>query len=212
MAGGRVLLDMAPARPRADLRPPKQDEGMLDRKTASGSDAHERAAAPADRRRSGRRTMVVFRSPRRNHSESVSDMADAAQRVHARLVALAADGADTATLSAAAIADWRAIEAALVPIVGARGFAALFARSLHDTRRTFPWLEWQRNPEPAAGLDQLQQRLASRDSEDILAATTALLQCFCGLLTSLIGAALADRLLSGVASAPDGPAAEEVPR
>jgi hypothetical protein len=138
-------------------------------------------------------------------------MADAAQRILARLAGLATDGADAATLAGEATTNWRAIEAALTPILGSGGFSALFLRSVHDTRRQFPWLTWQR--ESPDGLVLLHATLASREPAETLAVITVLLQCFCGLLTSLIGDALTERLLRTVEPAPNrGHAAEDHPQ
>jgi hypothetical protein len=140
-------------------------------------------------------------------------MADAAQRISTRLAGLASAGGDAADVAAEAMLGWRAIQAVLVPIVGERGFAALLHRSLHDTRLQFPWLAWQRDSPRSDGLVLLRAALAGRSADDTVAATTALLHCFCGLLTSLIGAELTDRLLCTVDPAPArGAAAEDDPQ
>jgi hypothetical protein len=137
-------------------------------------------------------------------------VADAAQRISAQLTEIATAGADAAAMAQSATRIWRSVEAALVPVVGTRGFAALLSRCILDMRREFPWLAWQRDAEQADGIALLQAALAAREPADILAVTTALLKFFCGLLTSLIGAALTERLLRTVESAPNrGHAAEE---
>jgi hypothetical protein len=135
------------------------------------------------------------------------------QRKGSGLAGLAAAGADAATMAAEATAVWRAIEAALTPIVGTRGFAALLSRCVHDARLQFQWLSWPRDTDSGDGLAQLHSTLALRGPVDTLAVITALLQCFCGLLTSLIGAALTERLLLTVEPAPAcGHAAEDDPQ
>ena len=125
-------------------------------------------------------------------------MADAAQRIGARLAGLAAEGADAATIASEASSAWRAIEAALTPVVGEGGFAALLSRCVQDTRRHHPWLAWRRDPDAGDGLVVLQAAFAGRGAADTLAAATALLECFCGLMNSLVGAALTERLLRNV--------------
>lgn len=123
-------------------------------------------------------------------------MDSAAQQIEARLAQLAIQGADARQIARAAIQTWRAIDAALSPIVGPRGVAALYRRSLYLTHRDHPSLtsvaEGAREP---GDFDSLQAALAQQTSANAAAANGALLHAFTTLLASLIGAALAERLL-----------------
>lgn len=91
---------------------------------------------------------------------------------------------------------WLELEAALTPIIGPRGVAALIQRSLHLASDVHPWLS-ARQPGGAETLDSaaLVSLLAQRSSDDAAAAADTFLQTFHGLLTSLIGGSLTERLL-----------------
>lgn len=106
----------------------------------------------------------------------------------------------TAQQSAAAFgALWSALEAALVPIIGPRGVEALGQRSVRLVSPLHPWLA----ADAPAGLAlygplRLASLLAQRSPQEALAAGNAFLQTFDGLLASLIGPSLTDRLLQPV--------------
>jgi hypothetical protein len=97
------------------------------------------------------------------------------------------------------------IDKALAPIVGQRGVAALYRRSLHRCRPTTPWL-----PAAADGADptvfvdsamdiaSLNSALASRTAMEAALAGTQLLESLCTLLNGLIGESLTERLLRPV--------------
>ncbi len=91
---------------------------------------------------------------------------------------------------------WQGIDHALSPIVGHRGVAALYNRSLAIAAAVHPWLPV--NPAGAlAAVDAsaLRDALTRRDATEAAAAGAALLQAFRELLASLIGASLTERLL-----------------
>jgi hypothetical protein len=140
-------------------------------------------------------------------------MSEAAQRMQARLAGLLDAGWDASQIAAAAAQDWRSIEGALAPVVGARGFAALLARSLRDIGGDFPWAA---SPRGAAGDDTLaalQLALSRHTPAETIAANAALLHCFCAVLGSLIGAALTERLLHSVGGTSNrGEPAQESPQ
>jgi len=117
-----------------------------------------------------------------------------ADRIHARIQLVAAAGAGHDGIVAAAVDDWRAIEAALSPIVGGRGFAAILQRSLHmlDDPRPQP-IDPDVDP-----IDVWQRVLAERDADDAVDASLRLLRVFCNLLVALIGGSLSERLLRPV--------------
>ncbi len=91
------------------------------------------------------------------------------------------------------------IEAALTPIIGQRGVAALFKRSQHLAAQTYPWLSVPAESAPAAAdVDALKLSLARRTSVDAAAAGLLVLKTFNDLLVNLIGASLTGRLLRPV--------------
>ena len=102
----------------------------------------------------------------------------------------------------AVITAWHAIDDALTPVIGARGLVALYLRSLHLTAAD-PGLA------TAVGLGTmalnlantpaLLQALIARQSPAVAAAVgNTFLQVFYGLLSSLVGLSLTDRLLRAI--------------
>src|SRR5687768_5876591 len=98
-------------------------------------------------------------------------------------------GADTRLVADSALSTWRGIEAALSPIIGQRGVAALLGRSLQLTSATHPWLP------QADTVAAVHAALLQQTAPDARAAQAALLQTFRDVLSRLIGASLSDRLL-----------------
>lgn len=108
-------------------------------------------------------------------------------------------GATSEELAALVATTFRAIDQALVPIVGPRGMAALYKRSLHLSRPMHPWLPaTAQGPESEMDVAALTTALAERTSEDAAAAGTRLLKSFRALLATLIGESLTERLLRPV--------------
>ncbi|HEY9199595.1 MAG TPA: hypothetical protein VIR60_09525 [Gammaproteobacteria bacterium] len=112
---------------------------------------------------------------------------------------MAAQGASVEEIAEAAVATWRNIDAALSPIIGQRGVAALYKRSLHLSRAHHPWLTTaaESTPQPD-DFTALQTATAQQTTADAMAANDALLQNFTDLLANLIGASLTERLLRSV--------------
>lgn len=109
------------------------------------------------------------------------------------------DSADSAQIADAVIATWRDIDAALAPIIGQRGVAALYHRSLHVAGETYPWLaSVPESMAPALDLTGLKSALARQASTDATLGGNHLLQAFQQLLNSLIGPSLSERLLRSV--------------
>ncbi|MBC7895840.1 MAG: hypothetical protein H7066_10515 [Cytophagaceae bacterium] len=123
-----------------------------------------------------------------------------AQRIAAALVHRVGEDADAARMAEEIVATWDAIGAALSPILGHRGVAALYVRSLQVTSTVYPWLS--NNPPASLGsmdLESLKAILAQQDSvTSAAAAGGALLQTFRNLLVTLVGPTLAERLLRAV--------------
>ena len=112
-------------------------------------------------------------------------------------------GAAAHVLADDTVVRWQAIEAALAPILGSLGVAALHRRSLYLAAQTYPWLALEAAADaPPLDLQALRTALAAREAEEAAAASQCLLQCFQGLLSSLIGPSLAERLLGALWSSP----------
>ncbi|WP_165989423.1 hypothetical protein [Caballeronia sp. SBC1] len=91
---------------------------------------------------------------------------------------------------------WSEAAAALTPILGQEGVAALLKRSLFLSGSTYAWLSiTPKGANKSIDLDMLKSLIAGRTAEEATAGSTALLLQFYGLLTNLIGPSLADRIL-----------------
>ena len=107
--------------------------------------------------------------------------------------------ASAAQIAAAAVATWQEIDAALAPIVGPRGVAALYQRSLHLTSAAHPWLAGtSAGLHASLDLAALESVLAQQGSASATAGGDALFQTFHQLLATLVGASLTERLLRSV--------------
>ena len=119
--------------------------------------------------------------------------------------------ADAAQIAAAVFAIWAEVDDALTPILGQRGVAALYQRSLHLAAAAHPWLSApDEGDPPAVGPAALKSALARQSSGAAAAAGSAFLQTFEELLTSLVGHSLTERLLRSVwAASPSSPPAQD---
>jgi hypothetical protein len=121
--------------------------------------------------------------------------------------------ADAGHVAGALAAIWQEVDAALSPIIGSRGVAALYHRSLFRVAAEHRWLaDLPQGALPAIDLGALQSAAAQQSSAEALDGTRALFQTFHQLLTSLIGASLAERLLRSVGAGSGGPPAEDTSR
>jgi len=93
-----------------------------------------------------------------------------------------------------------ALTAALAPVIGNRGVAALHARSVHIARRTYRWLP-EEGESSVQGGKSLRSTLIEHDDAEKAQVAAAILTSFNALLVSLIGSALSTRLLTHVALA-----------
>ncbi len=108
-------------------------------------------------------------------------------------------GASSAQIAALVGRVCREIDLALVPIVGQRGVAAMFARSLQLSAKSQPWLMLDASGasvvpvafDPAV----LCALIAQQAPPEAAAGACLLLQTFCELLAKLVGRALTERLL-----------------
>lgn len=107
-----------------------------------------------------------------------------------------AEDADSRQIAAAIRALWTDIETALQPIVGRRGVAALFMRTLHLAAARHPWLApLKAGNDDAVDLGRLTAILAAQTPAQASEAGNALFRIFSELLVTLIGAPLSERLL-----------------
>jgi hypothetical protein len=96
---------------------------------------------------------------------------------------------------------WHWLAEKLTPLVGERGFCALYARAARLVLPSFGWLTASQSISCTAGLiDTLRADLHSVDPATAEAGNTALFTTFTQLLTALIGEALTNRLLATDAS------------
>ena len=122
---------------------------------------------------------------------------------------LAAQGGDIAQITEAVVSTWMSIEAALAPVIGTKGVAALYGRSLYLTVPGHPWLAalYTKDDTPM-DLVHLRTVLAQQGSSAAAAAGGAHLQ----LLASLIGPSLTRQLLRAAWDNPfERPAPEDSP-
>lgn len=141
-------------------------------------------------------------------------MSSYVQHAHSTLAQLAADGADGVRIADGIIAIWENFDAALSPIIGKRGFSALFKRSLLLTGATHTSLTRAfTDADTVDSLAALRAMLEKQTSADAIAANGALLQTFLDLLNKLIGESLTERLLQPEQGNPSGdsPAREKSP-
>jgi hypothetical protein len=94
---------------------------------------------------------------------------------------------------------WRDIDAALSPIIGPRGVAALFKRSLLLTGMAHTSLVTAHDDADTLGnFAALRATLEQQSSANAIATNDALLQKFFDLLSNLIGESLTERLFHSV--------------
>jgi hypothetical protein len=109
----------------------------------------------------------------------------------------------------------RGIDAALTPIVGRLGAAALINRSLGLTARTYHWIAAVAEGSNPMAVDvaALESALARQTSAEAAASSVLFLKTFNGMLINLIGASLTERLLRSVwATLLSGPSAQDTTR
>lgn len=109
------------------------------------------------------------------------------------------EDATAAQIADAVVATWHEIELVLSPIVGPRGVAALYQRSLHLTGAVHPWMaDRHEGLQTEMDLPALRSLIAQQASAEAGAGGRALLQTLYRLLGSLVGPSLTERLLHAV--------------
>jgi hypothetical protein len=135
-------------------------------------------------------------------------------RLTAPLASRVAEGADSRQIADAIGAMWTDIEAALQPVFGRRGVAALFKRTLHRTASRYLWLEPATvgGDDTVCGLADLRALFAAQAPATATEAGSALFINFRELLTSLIGTQLSEQLLKAAWSPSSSAAAAQDPK
>jgi len=121
-------------------------------------------------------------------------------------------GADGAQIADIIISILQEIDTVLYPIIGKRGVAALYKRSLYLTGPSHPWLAGNHEGIPMTmDLQDLKSIFGRQDSAAIVATGGAvLLQTFYELLISLVGPSLTERIFRSVwANSLSGPTASD---
>ncbi len=96
-----------------------------------------------------------------------------------------------------ATAHWFALD----PVIGTRGVAALYKRSVHIAQGDFPWLAATHVQLPSeTPFDSLARVFDAQHPDEGARAGASLLRSFCRLLDSLVGSSLTERLLRPVLS------------
>lgn len=122
-----------------------------------------------------------------------------------QLERMARDGAEPALIAEEVAQVWMRVDAALRPIVGAKGVMALYGRSRQLAARQRPWLG---TDEAASAnwklmdLSALRAQVAAQSAQEAVHASLAHLEQFDRLLGALIGEALKDQLLAPAWLAP----------
>ena len=134
------------------------------------------------------------------------------RRIEASLARRGGTAATAAQIADATVATWQEIDTALTPIIGQRGVAALYKRSLYLNRPAHPCLAGMvEGVQKTLDLAALKSVLARQNAANAAAAGGAVLQTFHELLTSLIGPSLSERLLRSVwINFMSGPPAQDI--
>jgi hypothetical protein len=125
---------------------------------------------------------------------------------------LAAQGGDSAQVTDAVVSTWKTIDTTLAPVIGIKGVAALYQRSLYLAIPGHPWLATlYTKDDTRMDLVRLKAALAQQDSLSAAAGGGAHLQTLYELLASLIGPSLTAQLLGAAWDKPFGRPASEDP-
>jgi hypothetical protein len=136
-----------------------------------------------------------------NHATAPSspEIGDGSERIAEALVGLLEGQVDAAQIAGVIARTWVDIDGALSPVLGKRGVAALYKRSLHLSGSAHVWLsDIQVGPNTAIDFESLQKAFTGQSNSEAASAAAAMLRAFCDLLVSLVGTSLTGRLLSPV--------------
>jgi hypothetical protein len=126
-----------------------------------------------------------------------SEIRDGSEKIAEALIGLLEGHADAARVAGVVVRTWIDIESALSPVLGKRGVAALYKRSLHLSGPSHDWLsDIEEASTSAIDFEMLQKTFVAQSNVEAISAAAAMLKAFCELLVSLVGTALTERLLS----------------
>lgn len=121
------------------------------------------------------------------------------ESITSRLASRVEQGAVAAQLADVVVSTWSAASAALTPVLGQRGVAALYWRCLHLVGPQHPWLAALHDRSPSQpDIEALRDALVRQSTAHAAAGGAALLQTLDDLLGSLVGPALTNQLLQHV--------------
>ena len=112
-----------------------------------------------------------------------------------------------------AIELWFRLADSVVPIIGADGFDALYDRTLHQASARFSWLLTADLPKgPHSRFMRLKSDLQNAGIEEASQATALMLATFTGVLSTLIGEPLTNKILRAAWGDVFEESAQEIPR
>ena len=144
--------------------------------------------------------MTVYDQPKQVPDSDTPPMQNQERdRIAAFLEGTVSAGASSEEVAEVIAAAFRSIDQILAPIIGPRGLAALYKRTLHLARPACPWLPViPDGVPPVMDLPALVTELEKRTAADSAAAGAQLLQILHTLLMTLIGELLTEQLLRPV--------------
>lgn len=123
----------------------------------------------------------------------------AAGSIHAFLAQRVREGASASQIAERIVSAWQDIHGALAPVIGQRGVAALYKRSIHLTIARHAWLQACSDGAPETmELPVLRTVLARQPAGEAAAGGGALLAALRDLVETLIGPKLTEQLLASV--------------
>lgn len=128
------------------------------------------------------------------------------RRIVAALARRVETGADAQQIADAIVSTWGEIDATLSPVLGPQAVTLLYQRSICQAAKSRPWLTDICESGQTLVPEALTAAFARQTSETAAAGGYELLQAFHGMLASLVGQPLTERLLRFVC-APDDPTA-----
>lgn len=126
------------------------------------------------------------------------------RRIVAALASRVETGADAPQIADAIVSTWREIDAALSPVLGSQAVALLYQRSICQAAGSRPWLTDICESGQTLVPEALRAAFAQQSTATAAAGGYELLQAFHGMLASLVGLPLTERLLRFVCE-PDSP-------
>jgi hypothetical protein len=131
------------------------------------------------------------------NSKSTANLARQQKILHLLTQDAGGCGADARAVAEAALRLWIQAAGGLALLIGQGGVRAIYARSLHLARSSYPWLpEAADSTQSDPPFTELRVSLERQAAPDALEAGTAFLVTFTDLLATLIGEALTTGLMN----------------